>query len=482
MMSDFDKNNSAALIGRLLDSPIAVVLDRHSPLGLGTQVTARQFLSHVHSVAKLLPDKSFAINLCENRYFFMVSFCAVIVKAQTNLLPPNKKPATQEWLAKKYSDTYILHDGYVNETGFGAFVEGEKDRESALAEHLLINALDADFGIDNEVSRIPRILLNHLAAISFTSGSTGQSKPNEKSWQTIVESSQINALNMLGEHHSLCYQLATVPPQHMWGLETSVLLPLFVEVCVADSKPLFPQDIYDALGALPAPKMLVSSPIHLRSLVKSNIAGCFSNSPSVDLVLCATSPLNRGLATDVELLFSAKLREVYGCSEIGSMAVRETARNDFWHLFSGVYFKRSQGNKVFARTRYLPNEIEISDEIIMESDSCFVLKGRSSDMIDIAGKRGSLQEINNTLVKFTELIDGVVFIPETGSNVDRLAALVVLPDDVDINELKEYLKTYLDDAFVPRAIIKVDSLPRNDSGKLPMSKLNELYRSLIKSK
>ncbi len=475
-----DVENSIALTSRPLDSPMAIVLDRNSPIELGTQVTGRQFLAHVHTVANLLPDQRFAINLCENRYFFMVSFCAVILKAQTNLLPPNKKMATQEWLFEKYSDTYVLHDGYVNETSFETPTDTEQ--ESSVADYLSINVLEADFNSDNKVSSIPDILLDHLAAISFTSGSTGESKPNKKSWQTIVESSQINAANMLCENHKLHYQLATVPPQHMWGLETSILLPLFVEVCVADIKPLFPQDIYDALARLPTPKMLVSSPIHLRALVKSNTTGYFGNSLPVDLILCATSPLSKELAADVESLFSAKLREVYGCSEIGSMASRETAHSHVWHLFPGINFEPSQGNKVFASTRYLPERIEISDEIIIESDSCFVLKGRSSDMIDIAGKRGSLQEINNTLLKFSELIDGVIFAPETDLNVGRLAALVVLPDHIDVYKLRAYLKKHLDDAFIPRPIIKVDSLPRHDSGKLPVSKLKECYQSLIKGK
>ncbi len=480
-MDDFDKNR-AALINRPLDSSIAIVLDRYSPVELGTQVTVRQFLAHVHAVAKLLPEQKFAINLCENRYLFMMSFCAVIVKAQTNLLPPNKKIATQEWLIKKYTDVYVLHDSHIKGVGLNTFIDTDQEQESPLAEHLSINVLDADFGIDNEISHIPRILLSHLAAISFTSGSTGESRPNEKSWRTVVESSQINAFNMLGEPQGLHYQLATVPPQHMWGLETSVLLPLFVEICVADIKPLFPQDIYDALDALPAPRMLVSSPIHLRSLVKSNIAGCSSNTSSINLILCATSPLSSELATNTESLFCAKLREVYGCSEIGSMAIRETSKSSAWRLFGGICFEQDKENKVFASTQYLPNKIEISDEIDMLDDNLFILKGRSSDMVDIAGKRGSLLEINQVLLKFSELVDGVVFVPESESNVRRLAALVVLPSHISVNEVKAYLKKHLDNAFVPRPIIKVDALPRQDSGKLPIARITELYRSLIKDK
>jgi acyl-coenzyme A synthetase/AMP-(fatty) acid ligase len=487
-MENLNNNISSPLVNRSLDSIIAIVLSHHSPLALNTQVTVSQFLAHVSAVAKLLPDKQFAINLCENRYFFMVSFCAVIIKNQTNLLPPNKNIMTQQWLIEKYTDVYVLDDSSLGKSiSFTSVIDLEQGLESLIPKHLRLNILDADFSNAEETSVIPNIPLNQLAAISFTSGSTGESKPNEKSWQAIVESSRINASNMLGERDELLYQLATVPPQHMWGLETSILLPLFGSICVADLKPLFPQDIFDALHALPIPRMLVSSPIHLRAMIKSSASSATDVPIVVDLTLCATSPLSKDLAEDIESLFSSKLssaqlREVYGCSEIGSMAFRQTSKVDVWQLFNGINFSSRKNNKIVASTQYLPDEIEISDEIEMIDNYHFILKGRSSDMIDIAGKRGSLQEINNVLLKFSELIDGVIFIPKNNLNVERLAALVVLPDAIKVDAVKNYLKKHLDDAFVPRVITKVKSLPRQENGKLPIAQLKKFYQMLIKEK
>ena len=38
------------------------------------------FLHHVNLVAKQLPAKQFALNLCKNRYFFIVAFAAVLLR------------------------------------------------------------------------------------------------------------------------------------------------------------------------------------------------------------------------------------------------------------------------------------------------------------------------------------------------------------------------------------------------------------------
>jgi acyl-coenzyme A synthetase/AMP-(fatty) acid ligase len=480
-MKNHLNHNCYPLVDRSLDSYIAIILSLYSPLKLNTKVNISQFLGHVYAVAELLPPHKYAINLCENRYLFMVSFCALLIKNQINLLPPNKKLMTQQWLIEKYKDVYVLDDSKLGESiNFTSVSESEASGKES--KQFVVNILKADFVNAEKIKNIPNIPLNQLAAIAFTSGSTGESKPNEKTWQTIVESSQNNALNMLGNRNELMYQLATVPPQHMWGLETSVLLPLFTSICVADVKPLFPQDIYDALYALPSPRMLVSSPIHLRAIMKLNILSPYEAPIKVALTLCATSPLSKDLAKDIEILFSSTLREIYGCSEIGSMAVRETSKEDVWQLFEGVDFSYQKNNMIMARTQYLPQKIEIFDDVKLIDENHFILKGRSSDMIDVAGKRGSLQEINNVLLGFPELVDGVIFIPKNNSKVERLVALVVLPDSIEVAILKNYLKKYLDDAFVPRVILKTNSLPRQENGKLPLAEIKNIYKDLLKIK
>jgi len=425
-------------------------------------VDTELFLSHVISLADQLPKKTHIINLCGNRYLFLVSICAAMLKQQINLLPPNKNLSTQAKLAERYVDAYVVHDGIDIENGL----------ESFNIQDIVLAADKFNFSKDS----VPLIPLEQLALISFTSGSTGDSKPNEKNWHTLTASSDINRRYMLPDLNVTYHILATVPGQHMWGLETSVLMALFSQACLCDDKPLFPADIRSVLKELPSPRVLVTTPVHLRALVSSGLSF-----PDLDYLLCATSPLTQLLAQKSEKHFKTKLHEVYGCSEIGSMAIRKTAIESDWLKFDGITFE-NESEKTWAYTEYLPKPITLSDEIRLDENNRFRLLGRSSDMVDIAGKRGSLAEINTILLQSEGLIDGVVIFPEQEKAIPRLAAIVMLKEGYSKSELQAHFRKYLDDVFVPRPIFLVDKLPREDNGKLPRKRIDELYQQLINKK
>ena len=449
--------NTFPLVTRDSDEAIAYLTRPIERLGLAAgKVNTRTFLAHVTFVANSLGQGKFAINLCENRYLFLVSFCAVILRGHTNLLPPNKNTATQTQLQNDYEDSYVIHDGgEIAET-----IPSVDIRELAFS------------ATKHDLSAVPEIADDHLACISFTSGSTGHSKPNLKYWQTLHASTAINYRFMIPETDNTLYQLATMPAQHMWGLETSALIPLFSNVCMSDAKPLFPQDIFDTLAALPEPRMLVSTPVHLRALSASH-----HTLIPVHVVLCATSPLTTDLAKQIEQQFAAPLREVYGCSEVGSMAVRRTANESHWRRFDGIHFETQAENTV-ATAAHLPVATVLQDFIEPIDECHFRLAGRATDLIKIAGKRGSLCDINQTLLRFQGLEDGIVIYPDSQQAVTRLCAIVALKQGVEKAALVTYLKQHLDAAFVPRPIYVVDALPRESNGKLLRTRVDALLTSL----
>ena len=453
-------SNTTPLTTRQLDDPFAYVEKELKTLkGVVGMINTQTFLNHVSALAALLPkNKTHLINLCSNRYLFTVTLCAAVLSNQTNLLPSNKNTSTQKRLAERYSDSYVVHNGDCQVT-------------DDLYEFDLLNiALDTN----NSACSIPQIPSEHIAAISFTSGSTGDAKPNIKTWETFFESTLVNSRYMLSKHSCTQYLLATVPAQHMWGLETSVLMSLFSNVCVLDSKPLFPHDIKNSLEMMPEPRILVSTPVHLRALISSDL-----EYSKLDTVLCATSPLTTELAHQVEQRFNAQLREVYGCSEIGSMAVRKTAQDNIWERFDAIHFKQQEDSLIVASTNYISATAVLGDFIEELDNTHFILKGRTDDMIDIAGKRGSLNEINKILLSFNELIDGIVFFPPQERAVPRLVSIVVLPSHITKKQLSDHFRTYLDPAFIPRPIILTDKLPREENGKLPKQSLLSLYKELI---
>lgn len=449
---------SSGLINRNPNDFIA--LNRAPLAALGGQEgywRCSDFLGQVMRLAAVLPERQYAINLCENRYLFMLGFCAAIVKQQTNLLPQNRAEATQRNLLDQYSNSYILHDGVA---------PAVHD-----ARHFDVNYVNL---LGEPTKEIPQIPSDFLAAIAFTSGSTGQPKANLKLWRTLVDSSKINARFMLPADDRQYRALATVPAQHMWGLETSVLLPLFAPLCVADSRPLFPQDIFNALTALSEPRLLISTPVHLRALVLSGLA-----MPKVERILCATAPLSAALAGDVETLFEGKLAEVFGCSEVGSMATRFTAREDQWQLFDGLNISTQENISGFTvNADHLPASVELTDSVEWLGERVFRLLGRGDDMIEIAGKRGSIQGMNKILLSVPGVRDGVVFLPEALSEkISRPVALVVA-DNVSKETLTAHFMKYLDPVFIPRPLHFVSSLPREENGKLVRSNLLAFFEKI----
>ncbi|WP_049631737.1 AMP-binding protein [Cellvibrio sp. pealriver] len=444
------------LLERQLDDCFARINQPLPALGEHTgTVRVDEFLGQVMHLAARLPEADAVINLCDNRYLFTLGFCAALLRGQTNLLPQNRALATQQQLLDQYPRSYVLHDG------LETLLDG--------CTQLNLNHLDLRA---TTATAIPTIPADQLAAIAFTSGSTGQPKANLKPWHTFVTSSRMNAKAMLGDnyHGQLRFALATVPAQHMWGLETSLLLPLFARLCISDARPLFPQDVANALQQLPAPRLLISTPVHLRALVSSGVT-----MPQAAHLLCATAPLSTELAQATETCFGGELLEVYGCSEVGSMARRRTAQEDVWQLFEGLEFAEELS---VIRGDHLPQQQPVQDRIETHDGRRFRLLGRSDDMIEIAGKRGSLQEMNKLLLATPGVVDGVVFMPEHGTQAVTRPVALVVATTASKQDVSARFAAHLDAVFMPRPLLLVDALPREDNGKLPRAKLLAFYRQL----
>jgi acyl-coenzyme A synthetase/AMP-(fatty) acid ligase len=387
---------------------------------------------------------------------------AVISANQCNLLPPNRQKATLQTLSDQYPDSYVIHDGH--EAELPDYIQTINIRQ-------LAEALSTSAQLSTES---PLIEDTQLAAISFTSGSTGQSKPNEKTWKMLRVGMDINIENMLFQDSAGLNMLATVPPQHMYGFELSILIPMAADICSYSGQPLFPADVQQALYRMPAPRCLVSTPQHLKALLRSEL-----EFPPVERVFSATAPLDRELAKEVERYFGASLIEIYGCSEVGSIARRQTARDDNWQPFSAMTVETIEDRSV-VRAPHLEVEYELQDSIAIQADGSFSLRGRLSDLINIAGKRGSLTQINEHLLAIPEVEDGVIFDPERNSGSDgiqRLAAIVV-GNNIDKNCVLAALRENLDPAFLPRPILFTQSLPRAETGKLQRQLVLDLFERL----
>src|SRR3954469_25566450 len=109
-MSAFARPESAAVCGRLLPLLADADLARRFAWRHGAPVSAGEFIDDVHALARLLPTARYAVNLCEDRYRFIVAFCAVALAGQTNLLPSSRTPQTVAETLHAYTGSYALSE------------------------------------------------------------------------------------------------------------------------------------------------------------------------------------------------------------------------------------------------------------------------------------------------------------------------------------------------------------------------------------
>lgn len=423
----------------------------------GNPVNANQFLAHVHMVAARLPAAA-AVNLCEDRYAFLVAFCAVVMRGQTNLLPSSRAPQAVDEVMSAYPGCYAL---------------GEVDLALAPPGYQRLPPLDArSLDMTDAEGVWPLIPADQIVAIGYTSGSTGKPSANKKTWGSFHASNAGNLAMLhavVGERFDV---VATVPPQHMYGMELSVVMPLLGDVGVHAGRPFFPADVAAALASVPAPRVLVTTPVHLRALVDSGIA-----LPPIAAMVSATAPMPVALAGAAEQRFGAPLQEVFGSTETCVFASRRPTVDEDWLLYDGVTLHpQPDGTTVDAPQLSAP--IGLADIVsLSDGGRRFRLRGRHADMLEIAGKRASLADLTRRLLAIPGVLDGVVVQLDDGDTlgVHRIAALAVAPS-LDEHIILDALRTAIDPVFLPRPLRLVTALPRNETGKLPRTALLELLQ------
>jgi acyl-coenzyme A synthetase/AMP-(fatty) acid ligase len=425
----------------------------------GATVSAAHFMAQVQALAQALPAATAAVNLCEDRYAFLVAFCALVLRGQINLLPSSR--------ALRAIDEVMSANP-------GCYAIGEQILDPKPPGYWRMPSLDEVLpSPDSSLS--PWVAAEQVVAIGYTSGSTGTPSANVKTWGSFHASNAGN-LQMLQRMVGAQFEIvATVPPQHMYGLEMSVLLPLLAEVSVWAGRPFFPADVADALAtkdrqAIAVPKVLVTTPVHLRALVESGIA-----LPPIAAILSATAPMPIELARAAEQRFATSVLEVFGSTETCVFASRRSTIDQDWSLYDGVTLHPQPDGTVVSAPQ-LSGSVTLADIVTLsDAGRHFRLCGRHADMLEIAGKRASLSDLTRRLLAIPGVQDGVVLQLGDGDalGVHRIAALAVAPG-LDEQAIFDALRLAIDPLFLPRPLRLVAALPRNETGKLPRAALIEL--------
>ncbi len=411
-------------------------------------MSVHAFHADVRHVAAALPAAEHVVNLCRDRYRFTVAFFAACLRQQINLLPGQQTAGAIERLRQEYPRTAVIGDD-----------------DSSAIDHIV--AFEAGAQGEEETPGIP---LAQTVAVAFTSGSTGQPRAHAKSWRMLSSWRHVHhhvlreAAPERGEHTRQL--VATVPSWHMYGLEWAMLLPTVAPIAFYSGADFFPQDIARAIESYDGESLLVSTPVHLRALLRAA-----RRLPPVTATMSATAPIEAGLVHDTEARLHTRVVEIYGCSEVGSLASRLPAHEETWRFFPCFrVIHAHDATRVHADE--LAQPVTLSDRFVDAGEQRLRLIGRESDIVKIGGKRESLAHLNSMLLGIDGVQDAVYYnpaalgLPDTG----RLAALVVAPDR-EANAIRMELARRIDPVFLPRPLRLVQRLPRTATSKLTMQEL-----------
>jgi acyl-coenzyme A synthetase/AMP-(fatty) acid ligase len=400
-----------------------------------------------------MPRGDHVLNVCNDRYRFTVGFAASLLARKVSLLPSTHSPQFIRQLVQFAPDVFCMTDD-----------------PGCDFDLPLFHYPDAP-AADTTPRAVPAIDAEQLVAYVFTSGSTGTPVPHKKTWGRLVACVREGA-QRLGIADGQSYALlGTVPAQHMYGFESTVLTCLQSSNALCAERPFYPVDICASLARLPRPRVLISTPIHLRTLLGADI-----DLPAADLIVSATAALSPQLALDAEQRFGAPLIEIYGSTETGQIASRRTVATHEWQLWPKVSLTLQDG-RAWAQGGHVEQRTLMGDVLEARGDQRFILLGRTEDLVNIAGKRGSLGYLNHHLNAIPGVLDGTFFVreeePSSAGSVTRLAAFVVAPS-LDAAALLERLRERIDPVFLPRPLLFVERLPRSATGKLPREALLSL--------
>lgn len=100
--------------------------------------------------------------------------------------------------------------------------------------------------------------------------------------------------------------------------------------------------------------------------------------------------------------------------------------------------------------------------------------GRCDDQVKIRGLRIELGEIENVIGRYDSISEVAATIKKSSSGDNQIVAYYVLKDpydDLDLNDLKQFILRYSPEYMIPAYFMKIDEMPKSSNGKVNRKEL-----------
>ncbi len=310
----------------------------------------------------------------------------------------------------------------------------------------------------------------------FTGGSTGA----PRMWTKTVRNLLSETISIVANYGVTPEDrlVATVSPNHIYGLLYSVLTPLVASASVASETPSFPAEIETVVRDNVA-SILISVPAHYRALNGHPFAP-----RSLRLAFSSAGVLDADDTVAFNAQTGVAISEIYGSTETGGIAgrVRADGQSDY-QPHAGIDIK-IEAERLKVRSDYLSPELMLDEEgYFMVGDRAratvgnrFELLGRVDGIVKVGGRRVDLKAVSESLKRQPGITDALAISLPVGRGRENLIVAVVEahPATVDLTSLR------LDDLETcarPRSIKVMEKIPMTAAGKYDRKTIEALFRS-----
>lgn len=413
----------------------------------GTTISLGQFRADVEQLVAQLQHDGDILLSCPGRYAFSVGLLAAWIGGKTVVLPPNHLDETLQDIRSRFNISFEC------DAEWGRQLPAKNSRTA-------------------HGSWEPPLPRDRHAVKLFTSGSTGAPRVVTKSVANLLDEARAIAAKFDWPAGPV---VAGVPPQHLYGLTFSILLPWVLGNAWVDDMPRYPGDVLHALQHNNG-KTLISVPAQYQATL--------ADGTDLHGIVCvsAAAPLPGRLARQWQQQHGTDILEIYGSTETGVVGHRRHTSTGTWRAFPQVKLSVEQGllkvKSPFVGDEYTGSFLT-ADRVTLTQQGHFQLLGRADAIVKIAGKRVSLTNIEDNLITCPGVAEAaVIAVPATGRIRDlAIWAIVVAKGEQSLSprQLQADLRGKLDGIEIPRRILVVEKLPRTASGKLPGKAVARLF-------
>jgi acyl-coenzyme A synthetase/AMP-(fatty) acid ligase len=317
--------------------------------------------------------------------------------------------------------------------------------------------------------------------IFYTSGTTGRPKSVHKYFYQLDAECKVLA-DYFGEKCKGSVFCRTVSPYHIYGLLVSVLLPIRLGCPIKSDILEFPESLNSLQGQK---TVLVSSPAFLKRIKSENRLDAAA-------VFCSGGVLHKEDAENASKALGTWPIEIYGSTETGGIAYRESKNGLEWRPFSVCKLEAAENACLKVQSPYIaePDGFLTGDLAEFLENGNFLLKGRADSIVKIEEKRISLPEVENR-IRESGLVQEASVVPLMHPRQCLGAAIALNEEgkskfrDFTVSQKNAYFRNFLagflEGVTIPKRWRYLEALPQDSQGKIKAGEIKSLFEDRRKA-